>query len=81
MSAQSSGDNFASKRLRVSARDETTSSMKFRPASLDMAGNPFQSQRRAQQQLAIQRTPQQELSGLAAKTYAYFSTETYRLGK
>jgi hypothetical protein len=44
-----------------------------------MAGNPFQSQRRPQP--AIQLAPAHEFSGLAAKAYAYFRTETYGLGK
>src|ERR1700679_1224724 len=78
-SAQSSGDNLVRKRLRTSARDETASFMQLRPASLDMAGDPFQSQRRPQP--AIQLALAHKFSGLAIKTYAYFRTETYRLDK
>jgi hypothetical protein len=45
-----------------------------------MAGSPFPL-KSDRYRPAIQFPVGQELSGLAAKTYAYFSTETYRLDR
>src|ERR1700761_1455970 len=72
--AQSSGEILVSRRLRTSAREEMTSVMDFSPTSTDMVGSPFGSE---SGRPASRQSPPRELSELAIKTYAYFSTETY----